>query len=174
MKDPTEPGFDPEATMATFTPRTGDIAPPPPKPAMPPSGQTPRQTGRTRNRGDDQPDPPFGVRRGNRIAYTINLPTTLARSLETAVANDTGTCSYGSIAVDAIRTHWRRLESTADECFPHRRITIGRLDRTAPRVRKVFYVTPEEADAIDTVRRRLGGIEVGQLHRLTLELYLKP
>lgn len=162
--------FDPEASLAGFRARTrpsgasGTVVPAPPKRRASTAGSW---------------LPPFGSLRGNRVAYTVNLPAELALRLDLAVAGLSGRPSYGAVAVDAVRTQWASIREelereTAGGRFPYRRLSNGRLPSGAPADRKVFYVTPAEADAIAAVRHDLGGIEVGQLHRIALDGYLPP
>ncbi len=202
-KQPPSGGFDPESPMAGFqarrpAQRRATIPPPPtrprstppaasPLPTPPPHSRPlsdgaatpgPRGPGRPRNTTpDDLPPPPFGNRRDNRIAYTVNLPTALARRLEAAVQTSRTPTTYGAVAVEAIHTQWQSLrdevESTpADDVFPAARHGRGRLTPKTPHVRKVFYITPDEAAAVDAVREELGGIQLGQLHRLALDRHL--
>ncbi|MBK6668174.1 MAG: hypothetical protein IPG46_00275 [Actinobacteria bacterium] len=59
-----------------------------------------------------------------------------------------------------------------DDLFPPSRSANARLETDEQKVRKVFYVSVEEATAIETVRRRLGDMEIGQLHRMALAAHL--
>lgn len=119
---------------------------------------------------------PFGNLRGTRVAYTINLTDDIAARLHEYVANSTEGATFGEVAVDAIRECFDRvLEELAprtDDFFPMRRSSAGRLRRQQVLVRKVFYVTVDEAKAIEEARQRLGGLELGQLHRLALDHFL--
>lgn len=170
--------FDPEATMAGFQARRPLasqpwVVPPPSRGPVTTPAQRPQSTPVR----EAQPPPPFGNFRGNRIAYTVNLPSDLAGRLNCELNNRTVHTSYGAIAVEAIRTHWTQLRDEInprpdDALFPLRRVSQGRLTCKQPHVRKVLYITTDEAVAIEAVRRQLGGIELGQLHRLALNLYL--
>ena len=119
--------------------------------------------------------PPFGTTRGRRVAYTVNLePETVVR-VDKLLASNTGT-TYGMVAVEAIRASFdhllQRFGPNEQDPFPTRRISAGRIAHNQTVVRKVCYVTLEEAWAIESARQRLGGLELGQLHRLALDLYL--
>jgi hypothetical protein len=88
-----------------------------------------------------------------------------------------GATPLGAVAVEAIRTHWRSIgEAVAvggiDDIFPAERVIAGRLNSVGGSIRRIFYVSLEEAQAVEEVRRRLGGIEIGQLHRLALDRHL--
>lgn len=87
-----------------------------------------------------------------------------------------GQATYGSIAVDAIRSEFDQLLADVNPeptgFFPRRRVVAGRLGRDDDFVRKAFYVTIDEAWAIENARQRLGGLELGQLHRMALHSYL--
>lgn len=119
--------------------------------------------------------PPFGSARGQRIAYTVNLPPDTVEALDAAVGEETGMTTYGMVAVDAIRTTFEELLGelgrSNEQFFPHRRTGAGRLSGKQALVRKVFYVTFAEAGAIESARQALGGMEIGQLHRLAFSRY---
>lgn len=114
--------------------------------------------------------------RGQRVAYTVNLTPATVEALDGIVSRAPGLTTYGMVAVDAIRSTFVELHDPIGNgppvMFPQRRVGAGRLSGNQPLVRKVFYVTPEEANAIEAARQALGGMEIGQLHRLAFDRYL--
>lgn len=154
--------YEPELSIVGFRARTTSTAQPP-RPAG--SLVHPRTP------------PPFGTRRGNRVAYSINLTRSLADAVAAHVADLGVRTSLGSVAVTAIRTQWpalsKELEPNEDDLrFLRQRPEVGRLPLGEPVVRRILYVTDDEAEGIEGVRRSLFGVELGQLHRACLERYL--
>lgn len=167
----TPPGsFDPEASMSTFRARRTQPAAPDGRRGSGGSDRAHERRGST---------PPFGTRRGDRVGYAINLPADLARELDDHVNEYLeGEMSHGQIAVRAIRTEWRDLLTQLRPAPPSRR--TGEVRRSTRfgtgegnGKRTFFYVSPDEADEIDAIRARLGGIDLDELHRWTLDRFLR-
>jgi len=122
--------------------------------------------------------PPFGTRRGRRIAYTVNLPCDLAAILDVAVVDDVGRVrTFGQVVVEAMRVTAPSLQRRASErsrlapAFP-RQVELTETIAPGQDVeRRVFYVSEGEARAIDELRHQLGAIPLGQLHRIVLRQY---
>ena len=105
----------------------------------------------------------------------MNLPVRIANRLDKHLKGEVTGVPAGAVAVEAIRTTWRSIQSelqTGDDFFPVPRPRTG-LDTTSSAVRKVFYISLAEAHAIERVRTELGNMEIGQLHRLAFEAYFE-
>lgn len=167
--------FDPEATMAGFEARrglNGTEVTPPHEPLGPARRTRPRRATRL-----GRSAPPFGSLRGSRVTYTLYLPRDLADRLDGYLGANGGTrTSLGATAVAAIRAHWRVLQQNPvrDRTDIFTPDPVEDADRAAAQlVRRVFYVTDTEADAIELVRLQLGGLDLRSLHVNALELMLE-
>ena len=121
--------------------------------------------------------PPFGTRDGGLVRYIVLLDVELDERVTSTLASGRSGQSFGQLAFTAItqRKHEMRAELHPD---PHVRYSDLRTLRPRPippgtiSDRRTSRLTPEQALAVHEIRQSLGRIELAQLHRLALDLYL--
>ena len=169
--------FDPESTMADFEARRASVTNAPGRRAS--GGRADRQ----RRAGSvEVGPPPFGTRRGDRVVYSVELPTELVERLDELIdAGVAGRATFGDLAVTAIRSFWHashvEVIDITDGLFepPTDELHASAASRpVGDLVRTRFYVSAADAEAIELVRLQFGRCELQTLHVVAFEAMVDP
>jgi len=120
---------------------------------------------------------PFGTRDRGLVRYVVLLDEDLAERVASRLRAGRSGESFGQLAFAAITGRPDEMRALLC-CEPAGRYSALRTLRPRPippgvrTVRRTSRLTLDQAVAVDEIRRSLGRIEMGQLHRLALDLHL--